>query len=656
MNRQLIVNGKLMELSGDTKIGVTYQANNIAELQNRQGTYTNTFKLRRTSVNVANLEWSHVLTSASLIPYRKLKATYIENGIEIISEGDAQITQIDQDFIHINVVSGNIDLVDAMGDVTVGDLYLDDTAFTWDTNSVVISRDRSQYYIFPFIDWRSDSDTFFNSSTVSVPDMLPAAPMPKLFERLETYTGLTFKGSYIDSTDHQNQILTPDNFTINPLYLPQDVTKANLVYGNYVAYADGYFFGSFDLAEGSGTNYNRVYPFQNTFDPLFSINIYEPDVTHVGSLKLNSLLNVKWSRDENYGLLEYHYDRDFYIVTRIIRVSDGQVLAEVTSEVWTGKVTSEWIQFSIAVETGNITLTAGEGYYCAHDFVSAAHPNINTTIYVRAFTSVFTHTPTDILSPGSPLRFPDLFRMKVKDVMKDILNLRGVIIQTNSYTKEVQFNYFQNIVENIPIAKDWSAKVDRRSTLMTFKFGDYAQKNWFRFKSSDTIPDQLGDYYFEIDDETLDKEKTVVQLGHTATEQTNKYLGYNIPKIDAIDSDVKWQKPTYRILQLETQNTSFNITVDDTISSDTISDSIPFCRFVGFEILVPQYYDALAGILDQTKAIKLPLKLTAIDIQELDFTIPIFLNIPELNINSYFYLNKVENYKGELTACEFIRL
>lgn len=656
MNRELIINGKIMDLSSDTNIAVTYQANNIGDLQSRQGSYTNTFKLPLTARNVQNLEFAHVITANTMLPYRKLTATYRENGVESISEGDAQITLIDGLYIHLNIVSGNIDLVDSIGDLTVGELYEDDIPFLWDTQSVVGSRDKSKYYIYPLIDWRSDIDTFFSSASVDVRQMIPCALMTGLFSRLSDRIGFSFSGNYIDSDIHQNMFLTPDSFSISPDYLPQEATKGKLTFPSTSTYADGYQIGFHVVLENSGVNYERVFPVQNIFDPEFSNNLYNPTVDHIGSLKITSLLNCKWDRNENYGMFQFHETRDFYIVTRIIRSSDGVVLAEITSEVWSGKVPSDWIQFSINVETGNILLDSSDTYYCAHDFVIASHSNIETTMRVKALSSVYTHTPTDILSPGSPIKFRDIFRMKVRDVLKDILNLRGIIIQTNSFTKEVKFNLFQDLVDNIPVAKDWSDKVDRRSFNMTFKFGSYAQKNWLRFKESDKVEDQLGDHYFLIDNENFDKEKTVVQIGHTATEQTNKYLGYNIPKIDAIDQNVKWQKPTYRILQLEIQNVSVSITFDDSIYSVSETTSIPFARFIGFDLLVPEFYDALSGILDRTKGIKIPCKLNSIDIEELDHTIPIFLDIPELNINGHFYLNKIENYKGALTPCELIRL
>lgn len=649
--RSLFINGIIIDLSESSEIAVTYQANDIGSLQNRQGTFTNNFKIIENDHNVSALGFSHLMTSASLVPYSRLNCTYIENGVEIISDGYGILKDSSGGFMTLQIVSGNIDLSKSIGDKLVGEFYLNDSSFTWDTETAFQSRDGSKYYIFPLIDWRSDSDVFFkDDSTADVRNMLPAAKVPDLFSRVESSLGFSFVGPYLQSEAHKKMILTPDEFTLNPDYLSQAQTKATLTTnGNFL-------FGSHILAEDSGTNYFGFYPIQNTFDAGFDSNKYTPTIDHIGNLSYNALLRVDWFNMSNYTPYQIQYERDFYLVTRIVRSSDGQILAEMTSEVWSGGLPANNIEFSVILETGNISLESSTFYYVTHDFVAQAHPNKESKIVLRADVSTFTHTPTDILTPGSSLHFKDIFRMKLKDVLFDILNLRGVIIQTNTYKKEVQFNYFQDIVDNIPSALNWSDKVDIRSKSLSYRFGDYAQKNWFKFKENDAVSKGLGDYYFNILNENLDPEKTIVALNHSATEQTSKYFGYNIPEIKGIDSSVKWQKPGFRILQTEIQNTSFSVNFDDGITTETTSSNVPFARFYGFENLVPEFYPALIGILDKTKALKLPLHLSEDDVSNLDFTIPIYLHIPEESIDGYFYLNKIENFTSGLTLCEFIRL
>jgi len=77
---------------------------------------------------------------------------------------------------------------------------------------------------------------------------------------------------------------------------------------------------------------------------------------------------------------------------------------------------------------------------------------------------------------------------------------------------------------------------------------------------------------------------------------------------------------------------------------------------VPFEDLKNAHYTALIESLNQAKVLKADFNLNATDINNLDFTIPIYLDVPSESINGYFYLNKIENYKGNITKCEIIRL
>jgi hypothetical protein len=650
--RSLFINGNIIDLSESSEIAVTYQANDVGSLQNRQGTFTNNFKIIQNDHNVSVLGFSNLMTSASLVPYLRLNCTYIENGVEIISDGYGILKDSSNNFFTLQIVSGNIDLSKSIGDKLIGEFYSNDTVYKWNTENAFNSLDGSRYYIYPLIDWRADIDTFFNTSPVAdVSNMLPAIKIPDLFSRIEADLGFSFVGPYLESEEHKTMILTPDEFTRSDESI--NALKAKATFdpsGYYESIID-----SFIIPEDSGINYGRVYPKEDTFETGFSLNNFSVTQNSIGSLSLTDNLFISWRKNIT-GPLYFYQERDFYIVSRIIRASDGQVLAEVTSEVWTGDLDQPDPDFYISFETGNILFEAGDSYYAAHDFVISAHGNVDSIMKVRTGYTKFEYTPTSIIAIGSNLDFKDIFRMKTKDVLFDILNLRGVIIQTDTYKKEVQFNYFQDIVDNIPSALDWSDKVDIRSNNLSFRFGDYSQKNWFKFKEADSVPKGLGDYYFLIENENLEAEKTIIQLNHSATEQKNKYLGYNIPEIKAFDSAVKWLKPGYRLLNLEKQNTSFSVSFSDGTTTQTTSSNIPFARFYGFDQTIPEFYTALIGILDKTKALKIPLHLSEDDVSNVDFTIPIYLHIPERSIDGYFYLNKIENFTSGLTLCEFIRL
>jgi hypothetical protein len=107
---RLFINGIEMQLSDRTKIGVTLQANDIGELQNRQGSFTNTFRIRLNAYNKAKLEQAHVMTSATQLPYQKHRIDYYEGALNIMPNAEGIIKNSDGKWIYIDAVGGNVNL------------------------------------------------------------------------------------------------------------------------------------------------------------------------------------------------------------------------------------------------------------------------------------------------------------------------------------------------------------------------------------------------------------------------------------------------------------------------------------------------------------------------------------------------------------------
>jgi len=603
---RLFINGIEIQLSEQTKIGLTKQANNIGELQNRQGDFTNTFRIPMNAHNRERLEHANIQTSASQLPYQKLRITYIEDGFEIISNGEGSINSADARWMYIDCKGGNINLVRSIGERTVGELFGSGVSHTWDFTTVKDSRDGSEDYIYPLIDWRTDQ-SFFDTATIFTPRMLPCLRMPAVFGKIEELTGYTFKGSYIDGPVHAKMVLTPDELTVNDDFSQDVEASFATVTPSEVEVLEGSgYIAPVNVAVTMGVNGSG-----------FFNGSYYPAANEAGKLRFTGLFATRQVYiNGGLGLLETPQTREFWFVVQIKEA--GTVLAETTYPHFIGTVyeLDSFQNTVIDLETPEIVLSAGVQYYVNIEIHAEKHGNADTQIEFgfAEFDAKFVKSPISAIVYGNPIRFVDLFRMKAIEVLKDVLNLRGLIIQTNAYTREVWFNYFDDLITNKAIALDWSHLVDvgeSKKLQMVFKFGNYGQRNNFIFKENDQVSAGLGNSYFTINDTTLPDEITAVQLNHSATEQTPKFNGKIIPEIEAIETNLnKWQDPGWRLLQLETQPTSYSVTYSDGINSSVENTNIPFARFVGFDETIPEFYDALTGILENTKGVPIIFKLS----------------------------------------------
>ena len=652
---ELFINGKRIDLSENTNIGITFCANNIGELQNRQGNFTNTFKLPFSKANKEILEWSHLQTTSSLMPYKKNKATYIENGIEIISDGVAEISSVDSNYFYINVYSGNLDLIDAIGNLTVGELYKNDTVYDWNLYNNINRRIADDYWVYPLIDWRADIDTFFTTSTIDVREMLPTAVVHRMFTRLSNKIGFNFTGNYLTSSDHLNMVLTPNSFLIpssEAIKTSNKLTSPSVTGGAFIS-------------SGSSVQYVYYYPtFRNESNKAeFIYGDFRPSNNKIGSLKFSGNYQIKY---ETNDLRSNENTKDVFIKTRIIDDLGNEHGATTSTAYTFDKNTYLTDTITIEVESVEMTFLSARKYKI-EIVCEVQQKNVSMDFHLYEYKTIvqnpigisnlgaFPHfmkfTPTEKIAFGNPLSFPSLFTMKVSDVLKDILNMECVIIQTNNYTKNVQFNKFNDLIINKSIAKDWSSKIQFNKT-MGFKFGNYARRNNLKFKT-----DSYENGIIWLSDETLDVEKDMVKLNHDPTLQYQRFNAYKIPTIDGLkDINNEWLSPTYRLLQLKIQSTSFNVNYTDGTTTTPKNTVIPFCEFYNFDRLIEDNYGTITDILKSAKILKVIANLDITDISDLDFSIPIQIQRPDLNLSGYFYINKIENYKGGLTSCEIIEI
>jgi hypothetical protein len=632
---ELYINGQLCDLSNFTRIGLTKQANNIGELQDRQGNFTNTFKLPLTQNNIKIIGVSNDVQSNSSIPYETLNVTYIQDGIATVVNGRGVIERI-TNTIDISVTSGNTSLSDAIGDLIVGDLFTDETPFTWNLTNVI---NGGSYWTFPLIDWSIDIDTFFDSDTIDVRKMLPVLPIPKLFEKLEERIGFKIGGAYIDSVDHNSMVLTPSDFIRSQTLEQNKATFVNDGFNqiNYV---------SIPASGGTGVQSFIIQPLTDTFtSPEFTQLIlprFTPNSNKVGTLKFSSVITT-------FRFGESNENKTIFLRGYITNLTTNTILTSFQTETFTTQMNvGIFGNFLLNFETEEMTFLDTDIYVVNFDAVVQVD-NDPSTLRVSLQGTTFSFNQTQGILFNSDISFRDLFRMKVLDVFKDVLNLRCLMVQTDEYSNITELDYLNKVKENEPL--DWTDKLANNVPELSFLFGKYARRNWMRFKTNTNVPDQLADSYFDVQNMNLEAQKDVIKILHPATEQRSKFNGFNIPKIKAINLSIEWQKPDYRILQVVKQDTDFDVNYTDGTTTTAVSSGIPFANFVGADLLINDYYDTIQALLDKSKVIQLPFRLTPLDVENVDHLRPI-----KVEYFGTFYLNKIENFKDEITICELVRL
>jgi hypothetical protein len=215
-------------------------------------------------------------------------------------------------------------------------------------------------------------------------------------------------------------------------------------------------------------------------------------------------------------------------------------------------------------------------------------------------------------------------------------------------------------------AIDWSSKIDvKRGVTLSYRDTSYGQRNLLKYTNDAEVVERIKAYpnydtdgEILIDDEVLQEEKTLVQVPFSGT--IDKRVPYK-------NDDFSIDKFTPRVLLLGrffydpgTGTTSYYPTQSNSAFFNTaVYETLSFYEAGPTHESFSRNYSAIEGIMERYKGVEAYFNLNTVDVLELDFLIPIFLDVhtPDIQLNGFFYLEKVNNFKsGEVTKCKLTRL
>jgi len=267
----------------------------------------------------------------------------------------------------------------------------------------------------------------------------------------------------------------------------------------------------------------------------------------------------------------------------------------------------------------------------------------------------------DILT-GNTINLADtLPNIKIKDLYLFEAVRKNALIIANNQTKTLEFVTIDSIAAKWPIAKDWSDKVDYTAKpKREYRIGDFGQQNFVRWKDgTDDDPayranNDLGNYTLLINDGGLPLEKEMYTAPFAATVEAVSFTDNIHARVlrysgSGVAYDAPDIQPEPRAMPLVSDTANL---VQITSGGGTVTDQIMGFPEDWTEIAAANW-TAFEAMLDRMKLVSYMVNLTAIDIQELDVTIPVRVG------NSYFMIREVEQWpanKVGLTKVKLMRL
>lgn len=695
---QLFINDQLVDLSDDSPIALSFQINNLADVQNQQGNTSNQFKLPLTQRNRQLLGFPDEPALTTIAPYRKYPAKFVQDGLEIIPNAIAELSSIEKDGANITVLSGNVDFFDAidgkiydMGDSTSRwtnygkNMVWKSYDHQWTLDNVAGSQNKTDGWIWPVVDYGFFDPVDFTKS-IDIRNQRPGFFIKTAIELLLQSAGYKGGGSLLNDplypllicqfangsfdhgTDWQN---APDNRGINVSQSsPVTINHPNALNPTFNAnwntinsdpsrqFNGGQFFTSKDINDVIITVefphvkfHGRVTPNTDPSKLLAKIMIQTPgNPDFVGSSYTFGF--------DGHGEKDNFPDTDPNGWTRISG-SGSNIVGE--------------IDIKSATVSYQTTLPANGGVYVQFEFqgLSGSWAMIDS----GAIFSITSQQQT--VQPGQMIQceriLPDISQ---KDFLKDTLQRFGVVCQTDNTTQTISFNSFHDIVNNIPIAKNWTSKCVDQGKQVYFQLGNYSQINYMQYKAdANILPAKYGWSQINIDDQTLPATGTLFESQFGAS-LTQPYYGGTVAQIKMHDSSQTDNSFSIGVAPRILIDQKFNLqTINKTVTfTDGTNNypvngiiSTPYFAKSDAPVLSPQYgqasllyndlrkryYPELEKILTQAKKVIRYLLLNPRDILELNLLIPVFLE----QEGAYFYINKIDSWrKGQPCKVELVKL
>lgn len=592
MKEELYIKGESVDL-GDSEITLNFKSNLLGDISKITASNSYTIKLPRTNKNIRLLGFPDVAGHESYMMRDYFNAEYYRNGIKLF-DAKAVLISCSEDGFDVALTWGMSEkFIQLMNDDKSIQEFAD-MALPWNSSTTydngLVNGQLSHGYIRhnAGIDVDSNRDKIF---------IHPSVNCMRLLEEIASYYGLTMDwGSYKQY--------------IELLYLPLISQKASSKYNFFEANITG------------------------TLDS---------DIKYVKFTQINRVDGINISNTETYGDVVRIYETSLdWELDILIYTNKHNTLNVVELAFYSN---AQYIK-SLQISSNDIGLCAYKGVI---PFDITEYSNITIRIrinngallgIIKSYIKIFSE---DVQSVSYNQYYPigsNLPDISVVDFIKQICWLFGLFaIKSDTGVSFISVN---KIIDNRDKAVDWSKKLvptGWTAKETSYTFGDFAQKNYFRYEENENA--KSADGYMVVQNKTLDYEKDLVKLPYTAGGDNGDMRAVPYFKWSEDGTTVELEDCGDRIMQLV-------ISFDSQGKEDARLDFSD----LKFQNRVSRF--GLSSYQDLIKSpfvIKDTFRLTEIDLKNLDYTIPVYIE----RYAAFFAIISIKS-QGDYSECELLKL
>ena len=636
-NEELIINGLRVDMSPDTRIVLNFKSNLLGDVSKITSSNSQTIQLPKTIRN--RMIFDHASTPArnSSFPYQRHPAEYIRNGVKIISDAYAVMLSASENYeialywgemtrfqqwiesgAKLNDLSFDslIQIWSATGSRTYcvdgdtptdPDVYIDDSYFInadYDCGlgsmDTLPSNVRNQIWLHKFVSVRKILEKMQSDSgiTFEFPSGYMSRPgynLRGLFRSVAV--ALTTRKQFSSAVKHGSNITAHVTQGWCDYHIGVRFTMPASTYYTTEDTERGFSFGEKAPVTVVKSNYAGRVELVVIFVATTSCSSkgYKPDL----ALKMrssNGRNDDYWggycTGTESLGKSggRYYFSQTF-VMSRAFDILEGE-------EIYIGFDLSDGYRFHSLSSSATLDFTP-----------PAVESNISLGENFRA--------------KGN---FPDITQL---DFVKAICGLFGLYVVPSGVANKIKFATLDSVIDNRSNAVDWSSKLIRAADGETdpneikFSFGDYARKNWFRYKDDDTV-EASGDAPLIVENETLELERDALTVPFVPSDEkqtTHTSSGSSTPVAATLAVIPHYAMENGEIKDVAVNPRLVCMRSGGSTGNEAIARFLP----ISFDNMISLYYGQLSALLNSAVVLKERIRLTEFDLLNLDYSKPVFL-------------------------------
>lgn len=631
MSYIVYINGNQIDVDNTKPISYNKQVSNLARLDKRQASYSNTFIAPLTDKNLLAMQNVWLVGNNSNLPYQRNRVDVIDadTGLHLIFNGWANIKLTQGKGYEIYTYDGIIDFYRAIENISLTDCDISDLNHLKTIDNITNSwaNDLDYKYIIADYNGKRLTDDF----KLNADYLIPAVKNSYLWERVHTYAGFTYSGDVFNTEAFINFYMT---FPKPIGTLPEEVAV---------------------VTQESQTDLIQLpFPLINQYTTRLFPELFSSPYASGNGVDTITILEEGTYRLNISGFF-FRYTTDFVNQVKFNQVNYKIVnaLNQVIEEGVVNSETEPTIIVTIPVG-GKIILkmvtTGLGGFYPINGWI------LNTNLYGQVTTII------DKLN-GFVVDFEDaLIDFKATDYINEIIQHFGLTAIKEVNRNHITYLKLEEILENSDVI-DWSGKfIDKKKE--SYQLGGYAKRNNFIWRYNDENAN-YNDGFITINDENLNDEITIIQSKIYTPEKFKSVLlnrEMNVYKIwdkeIKDDLSISYKDLTGRFYFLRFEDVDFNglfSIKSEILDDEAIIDIAPVESYfrLKYNQIIADNYLAIGSILNKSKLLNVDFWLKPIDVIQFDFKRLIYVE----QLQSYYFVNKISNFiKGKATSLELIEV